>query len=97
MFSPQVVVIDKGCVAEQGTHDHLIAKKGIYKKLVLRQLMTAESKDKDGEHPEDQNNDAGDIMDGVDNTRVARTGNVINEVEEDDVPAARFTVGTAEE
>lgn len=31
-------MIDKGSIAENGTHDELIAKGGVYKKLVLRQL-----------------------------------------------------------
>ncbi|XP_063448841.1 ABC transporter B family member 1-like [Mytilus trossulus] len=34
----KVIVIDKGSIAENGTHDELIAKGGVYKKLVLRQL-----------------------------------------------------------
>lgn len=34
----QVVVIDKGEIAEMGTHDELIVKNGVYKRLVLRQL-----------------------------------------------------------
>nr|CAI99870.2 putative ATP-binding cassette, sub-family B, member 10 [Brachidontes pharaonis] len=34
----KVIVIDKGTIAESGTHDELIAKDGVYKKLVLRQL-----------------------------------------------------------
>ena len=32
------MVIDKGCIVEQGTHDQLIEQEGTYKKLVLRQL-----------------------------------------------------------
>ena len=32
-------MIDKGQIAEQGTHEELLAKNGVYKKLVLRQLM----------------------------------------------------------
>ena len=36
----QVIVINKGSIAERGTHDELIAKGGVYKKLVLRQLNT---------------------------------------------------------
>lgn len=31
-------MIDKGCIAEKGTHDELISKDGVYKRLVLRQL-----------------------------------------------------------
>eukprot|EP00794_Sanderia_malayensis_P014229 gene14229-15713_t len=34
----RVMVIDKGVIVEQGTHDELIQKEGTYKKLVLRQL-----------------------------------------------------------
>ncbi|XP_074641096.1 uncharacterized protein LOC141898859 isoform X2 [Tubulanus polymorphus] len=34
----KVIVIEKGSIVEQGTHEELIAKKGVYKKLVLRQL-----------------------------------------------------------
>ena len=32
-------MIDKGHIVEAGTHDELLAKDGVYKKLVLRQLM----------------------------------------------------------
>lgn len=39
----RVVVIDKGEIVETGTHDELCAIDGVYKKLVLRQLL---SKDK---------------------------------------------------
>ncbi|XP_046337854.2 ABC transporter B family member 1-like [Haliotis rufescens] len=38
----QVVVIDKGHIAERGTHDELLEKDGVYKRLVLRQLMAAD-------------------------------------------------------
>ncbi|XP_041349743.1 ABC transporter B family member 25-like [Gigantopelta aegis] len=38
----QVVVIDKGTIAEQGTHEELLAKNGVYKRLVLRQLVTGD-------------------------------------------------------
>lgn len=34
----QVVVIDRGEIAEMGTHDELLEKRGIYRRLVLRQL-----------------------------------------------------------
>lgn len=35
----KVLVIDKGQIVEAGTHDELLSKDGVYKKLVLRQLM----------------------------------------------------------
>ncbi|XP_071502591.1 uncharacterized protein [Diadema antillarum] len=34
----QVIVINKGKIAERGTHEELLNKGGVYKKLVLRQL-----------------------------------------------------------
>lgn len=34
-----VYVVNKGRVVENGTHDQLLAKDGLYKKLVLRQLQ----------------------------------------------------------
>ena len=33
-----MVVIDKGEIAEMGTHEELLQKNGVYKRLVLRQL-----------------------------------------------------------
>ena len=36
------MVIEKGHIVEQGTHDELIALGGVYKRLVLRQLMSGE-------------------------------------------------------
>lgn len=33
-----MIVIEKGAIAEQGTHDELLSHDGVYKKLVLRQL-----------------------------------------------------------
>ena len=36
----QVVVLDQGRVAETGTHDSLLAKGGIYARLVSRQLAS---------------------------------------------------------
>ncbi|CAL1536178.1 unnamed protein product [Lymnaea stagnalis] len=44
----KVVVIDKGQIAEMGTHNELLATHGVYKKLVLRQLAagyTGDAKD----------------------------------------------------
>lgn len=35
----KIVVLSKGEVIEEGSHDELIAKDGAYKKLVQRQLM----------------------------------------------------------
>jgi ABC-type multidrug transport system fused ATPase/permease subunit len=35
----EIVVIQKGQVKERGSHNDLIAKNGVYKKLVERQLM----------------------------------------------------------
>ncbi|XP_066545998.1 ABC-type oligopeptide transporter ABCB9 [Amia ocellicauda] len=34
-----IIVIDKGCVAEQGCHKELMAKGGLYSKLVQRQVL----------------------------------------------------------
>lgn len=36
----KVIVIDQGRIAEQGTHDELCQMNGIYKRLVLRQLLS---------------------------------------------------------
>ena len=33
-----MIVIDKGVIAEKGTHDELLAHNGVYKRLILRQL-----------------------------------------------------------
>ncbi len=40
----RLVVIDKGCIAEVGTHTELLEKKGIYYRLVLAQRQTAKLK-----------------------------------------------------
>jgi hypothetical protein len=42
-------VIDKGQVVEQGTHDELLHLNGVYKKLVLRQLMTGKDNAKESD------------------------------------------------
>ncbi len=38
----QIVVLDKGSIAEQGTHDELVAKGGIYADLYEKQLLEEE-------------------------------------------------------
>jgi ATP-binding cassette subfamily B protein len=37
-----IIVLDKGAIAEQGTHDQLVAKKGIYADLYEKQLLEEE-------------------------------------------------------
>lgn len=39
----KVIVIDKGALVEQGTHQELCEMDGIYKGLVLRQLLKKEN------------------------------------------------------
>jgi ABC-type multidrug transport system fused ATPase/permease subunit len=39
----RVCVIDQGKLVEQGTHQELCELDGIYKRLVLRQLLTSEN------------------------------------------------------
>lgn len=43
-----IVVLKQGEIAEQGSHDELIAKNGAYKKLVDRQLVEKALQDADG-------------------------------------------------
>ena len=38
----KIVVLKKGEIMEEGSHDELIAMNGAYKKLVQRQLLTEE-------------------------------------------------------
>ncbi|XP_046337858.2 ABC transporter B family member 1-like [Haliotis rufescens] len=40
----KVMVIDQGHIAEHGTHLELMLKNGVYKRLVLRQLMASDNK-----------------------------------------------------
>lgn len=35
-------MVEKGCMVEQGTHSELLARDGVYKQLVLRQLMAGD-------------------------------------------------------
>eukprot|EP00731_Ephydatia_muelleri_P022561 Em0015g144a len=41
----QVIVIDKGQIVEQGTHEELISLNGVYRRLVLRQLQAGKGDD----------------------------------------------------
>ena len=47
-------MINKGAIAEQGTHDELLKLNGVYKKLVLRQL---EKNASDFNEDDDENDD----------------------------------------
>lgn len=38
-----IIVIDRGCVAEQGSHSQLMATGGLYYKLVQRQVLGIET------------------------------------------------------
>uniref|UniRef100_A0A673CGJ6 ABC-type oligopeptide transporter ABCB9 n=1 Tax=Sphaeramia orbicularis TaxID=375764 RepID=A0A673CGJ6_9TELE len=38
-----IIVIDRGCVAEQGSHSQLMASEGLYHKLVQRQVLGIET------------------------------------------------------
>ena len=67
MFFFQVVVIKKGTIAEQGTHEELIELDGVYKQLVLRQLERGADDDSDAENkkPESQEDEDDDGQNGV--------------------------------
>jgi ATP-binding cassette subfamily B protein len=41
-YADAIIVLDKGAIAEQGTHDQLVAKKGIYADLYEKQLLEEE-------------------------------------------------------
>lgn len=63
MFVFQVVVIKKGTIAEQGTHEELIELDGVYKQLVLRQLERGADEDSDAENknPDEYDDDKNGI------------------------------------
>lgn len=47
-----IIVIVKGCVAEQGSHSQLMTSRGLYHKLVQRQLLGIDSSLEDQSAPE---------------------------------------------
>ena len=49
----EIIVIKKGEIQERGSHDELLKKDGVYKKLVSRQLMQIEMKENDEEEIEE--------------------------------------------
>ena len=53
----KVIVLDKGAVVEQGTHDQLCEMNGIYKKLVLRQLLTKDKENQKQDETETESED----------------------------------------
>lgn len=46
-----IIVMDKGCVVEQGSHSKLMAAGGLYSKLVQKQLLGVE-KETEAEPPD---------------------------------------------
>ncbi|ESP02536.1 hypothetical protein LOTGIDRAFT_171935 [Lottia gigantea] len=55
----KVIVIDKGLIAEQGSHDELLAVNGVYKRLVLRQLTAGGMMVNNGnDNSTEENNDS---------------------------------------
>ena len=41
-LADKIIVLDKGSIAEQGSHEELLAQKGIYKEMYEKQLQTEE-------------------------------------------------------
>jgi ATP-binding cassette subfamily B protein len=39
MEADQILVVEDGRIAERGTHDELIARGGVYERLLRRQLL----------------------------------------------------------
>ena len=58
-------MINKGVIAEQGTHEELLKVNGVYKKLVLRQLEK-NAGDIDNDDDDKADNVSGDVSD-IDN------------------------------
>ena len=60
-------MIDKGVIAEQGSHEELLAHNGVYKRLILRQL-TAGALNNDAQlvniqDDDSQENENADLLD----------------------------------
>ena len=59
------MVVDKGVIAERGTHEDLLAHNGVYKRLILRQL-TAGALNPDAQLvniQDDNENENADLLD----------------------------------
>ena len=60
MFFFQVVVIKKGTISEQGTHEELTELDGVYKQLLLRQLERGAYDDSNAENKKSESQDEDD-------------------------------------
>jgi ABC-type multidrug transport system fused ATPase/permease subunit len=47
----RIVVLDRGRVAEQGTHDELLAREGVYAQLINAQVQAAQRQDQQERAP----------------------------------------------
>jgi len=57
-----ICVIDRGRVAESGTHDALIARDGIYSKLYAMQLAETKTEDRSGDGDAPWDDAAGAVL-----------------------------------